>query len=138
MSEDDIPKGRRILVAEDNAVNMELIRDMLGIHDHKVVFAKNGKEAIEKAKQHKPELIFMDMRMPLMDGLTATKALRKIPEFAELPIIALTASTGGEAEERQISIGCTEHLAKPIQTKELFEVLQRHLGKKRATDKVEK
>ncbi len=137
MSEEDIPKGRCILVAEDNAVNVELIRDMLSIHDHKVVFARNGKEAIEMAKQHKPELIFMDMQMPLMDGLTATKAIREIPEFAELPIIALTASTGDEAEERQISIGCTEHLAKPIQTKELFEILQRHLGKVKAPDKEE-
>ncbi len=137
MSEKDIPKERRILVAEDNEVNKAMISDMLSIHNHEVIFAINGQEAVELTKQHKPELIFMDMRMPVMDGLTATQKIREIPEFAKLPIIALTASTGSEAEERQIAQGCTEHLAKPIQTKELFEAIQRHLGKDKASDKEE-
>jgi len=63
----------------------------------------------------------------VMDGLEATRQLRAMPEFADVPIIALTASTGSDAKDRQITAGCTEHLAKPIQTKELFEVLGRYL-----------
>ncbi len=120
-------KGRRILVAEDNKVNLKMILDMLSIHNHNVKVAKNGQEAIELAQSFKPELILMDIRMPLMNGMEATKRLRTMPEFADTPIIALTASTGTDAEERQITAGCTAHLAKPIQTKELFETLKKHL-----------
>ena len=89
---------------------------------------RNGQEAIDLALTSKPELILMDIRMPVMGGLAATKRLREIPEFAEVPIIALTASTGTDSEDRQITAGCTEHLAKPIQAQELFDVMGRSLG----------
>jgi PAS domain S-box-containing protein len=126
---EEIPiKGRRLLVAEDNETNLSMILDMLSVHHHQVVVAKNGQQAVELAQTYKPELILMDIRMPQMDGLEATRRLREIPEFSQIPIIALTASTGTEAEERQIAIGCTEHLAKPIQAKELFAILRRYLS----------
>jgi len=118
---------RHILVVEDNEINLRMLLDMLSIHNHKVTVARNGVEAIESAKQHKPEIVLMDMRMPVMGGLEATMRLREIPGLAETPIIALTASTGTDAEERQIDIGCTAHLPKPIQTKELFDVLTKYL-----------
>ena len=118
---------RHILVVEDNEINLRMLLDMLSIHNHKVTVARYGVEAIESAKQHKPEIVLMDMRMPVMGGLEATMRLREIPGLAETPIIALTASTGTDAEERQIDIGCTAHLPKPIQTKELFDVLTKYL-----------
>ncbi len=124
---EEIPEERRILVVEDNEINLKMILDMLSIHNHKVTVARNGMEAIESAKMHKPEIVLMDMRMPVMGGLEATRKLREIPEFAETPIIALTASTGTDAEEAQINIGCTGHLPKPIQTRELFGVLTKYL-----------
>ncbi|MDM8554005.1 response regulator, partial [Desulfococcaceae bacterium HSG7] len=119
--------GHRILVAEDNETNLMLLLDMLSIQKHTVLVAKNGREAIELAQKHKPELFLMDMRMPVMDGLESTRRLRAMPEFAKVPIIALTASIGTDAEERQMIAGCTEHLPKPIQTKKLFEVLGKYL-----------
>ncbi len=128
MKEENFPKGRRILVVEDNDVNLKMILKMLSIHEHKVVVARNGQEAIDMTKQQKPELILMDMQMPVMNGLEATRRLRDIPEFATVPIIAFTASTGANAEEKQIATGCTEHLAKPIKTKDLFEVLKKYLS----------
>ncbi len=121
------PMGHRILVAEDNETNLALVLDILSIHNHKVAAAKNGKEAVEMARSFRPELILMDIRMPVMGGLEATKQLRSLPEFNETPIIALTASAGSEAEGLQITAGCTEHLAKPVQSKELFAVLAKHL-----------
>lgn len=127
MKENDIPTGRRILVAEDNEVNLKVITDMLSIHSHQVVVAKNGLEAIEMAKKHKPELIFMDIRMPVMDGLEATQRLRAMPEFANTPIICLTATTGVGPKKLHVVKGCTEHLAKPVQTKELFAILKKYL-----------
>jgi CheY-like chemotaxis protein len=115
-------------VADDDEVNLAMILDMLSIHGHKVVTARNGQEAVEMAMQHKPELILMDIRMPVMDGLEATQRLRTMPEFANTPIIAFTASTGCDAVERHIATGCTEHMAKPVQTKELFAVLKKYLS----------
>ena len=120
------PSGR-ILVAEDNEVNLTTVLDMLSIHDHKVAVAKNGQLAIEMAQTFKPDLILMDIRMPVMDGLEATQKLRLMPQFDDVPIIALTASVGNEAEARQVEAGCTAHLSKPIRTKELLDVIQRYL-----------
>ncbi len=123
----------RILVAEENEVNLSLITDMLSVQGHDVKIAKNGKEAVDLAKSFNPELILMDIRMPVMDGLEATQHLRSMSDFVHTPIIALTASTGSEAEDRQVLAGCTEHLSKPIQSKQLFAVLQKHLGVKTVT-----
>ncbi|MDM8554719.1 ATP-binding protein [Desulfococcaceae bacterium HSG7] len=121
------PSGR-ILVAEDNEVNLTTVLDMLSIHDHKVAVAKNGQLAIEMAQTFKPDLILMDIRMPVMDGLEAAQKLRLMPQFDDVPIIALTASVGNEAEARQVEAGCTAHLSKPIRTKELLDVIQRYLA----------
>lgn len=123
----EVPTGRKILVVEDNEVNLEMVLHMLAIHEHEVADAKNGQEAIEVAQSFKPELILMDIKMPVMNGIEATKLLKAMPEFADVPIIALSASTGGESSEKQIKAGCSEHLAKPIKSEDLFAVLQRHL-----------
>ena len=129
-TERTFPTGHRILVAEDNEVNLAMILDMLKIHDHKVTVAKNGREVIDLAHSHKPELILMDVRMPVMDGMEATQHLRTIPEFSDIPIIALTASADSESIKRHIASGCTEHLAKPIQSQKLFSVLNKYLKTK--------
>jgi CheY-like chemotaxis protein len=89
--------------------------------------ARTGQEAIDQALAHRPHLILMDVRMPDLDGLEATRRLRELPEFRTVPVIALTASTGSEAEERQLAAGMTAHLAKPIQATELFALLERFL-----------
>jgi len=120
-------KGHKILVAEDNENNLALILDMLSIQNHDVKVAKNGLEAVEFALSFKPNLILMDMKMPKMNGLEAVKQLRSNKEFQDTPIIALTASTGTDAEELQVKAGCNEHISKPIQIKKLFEVLGRYL-----------
>lgn len=123
----DVPTGRRILLVEDNEVNLMVSLGMLSLHNHQVAVARNGLEAIEQALRHKPELILMDVMMPVMDGLEATKRLREIPEFKDTPVIALTALTGNNAKEQQFTAGFTEHLPKPLQSKELFEILYRYL-----------
>ncbi|MDM8565649.1 PAS domain S-box protein [Candidatus Halobeggiatoa sp. HSG11] len=123
----NFPHNSRILVAEDNEVNLMTILDMLSVHDHQVVVAKNGQEAIDLAQTHKPELILMDIRMPVMNGMEATKQLRAMPQFKHTPIIALTAYTGEKAEQQQMIAGCTAHLAKPVVTKELFAILKEYL-----------
>ena len=106
---------------------MALILDMLSIHDHDVVVARNGKEALDLVQSHKPDLVIMDMRMPVMDGYEATRQIRKLPDCADLPIIALTASVDNDAQERQIAAGCNAHLSKPIQSSVLFKILDEFL-----------
>jgi CheY-like chemotaxis protein len=122
-----IPTGNTILVAEDNNVNLSMLLDMLSIMNHKVIIARNGQEAIDLALVNKPELIIMDISMPVMDGLEATRRLREMEEFSDIPILALTASAGADGIEKCLAAGCTEHIPKPIQTKELFEALSRNL-----------
>jgi CheY-like chemotaxis protein len=118
---------RRILVAEDNEVNLALILDILSIQGHETIVARNGQEAVDLAVARRPHLILMDVRMPLLTGLEATQRLREREDFQDVPIIALTASTGSDAEERQLAAGMTAHLAKPIQAAALFAVLEQHL-----------
>ena len=120
--------GQRILVAEDNRVNMSMLLDMLSIYEHKVYTARNGLEAVQAAITHQPDLILMDIRMPKMDGLEATRNIRNIPKLAETPIIALTASVGKEMRDKCFEAGCTEHICKPIDSKELFDKLRKFLG----------
>ena len=117
----------RILVVEDNEVNISMMQDVLSIGNHQVSVARNGQQAIDLAVSQKPELIFMDIRMPVMDGLEATRKLRALPEFATIPIIALTATVGEEAQRGILDAGCTDYLSKPVQISELLEVLDRHL-----------
>ncbi len=133
---DSAVSGKRILVVEDNEVNLAMILDMLSICDFKVIVARNGQEALDLTTANKPDLILMDIRMPVMDGLEATRRLRAQPEFETLPILALTASAGQEGKEKCFEAGCTAHLSKPIQSKELFEALSKHLGQDLSSDMV--
>ncbi len=125
-----LPMGNRILLAEDDEANLSMVLDMLSIHGHKVSVAGNGKEAVEMAQSFRPDLILMDIRMPVMNGLEATRQLRALPEFTNTPIIALTASADEKATKEQIASGCTEHLPKPIHSEELFAILEKYLVKK--------
>lgn len=122
-----IPSGHRILVVEDMQVNLEVILEMLDGHNHEVAVARDGQQAIELAKSFGPELILMDIKMPVMDGFEATRRLRAMPQFAETPIIALTASAGPDVKKRCRAAGCTAHLAKPIESESLYAALQEHL-----------
>lgn len=122
--------GMHILLAEDNDVNLAMIMDMLSTCDHKVSVAKNGQQAIDLAVASKPDLILMDLKMPVLDGLEATRKLRKIEGFKDIPIIGLTASAGEEAREKCLEAGCNEHLSKPVQSKELFATIARLIPKK--------
>ena len=115
-------------MAEDNETNLAVVLDMLAARDHQVVVAKNGQTAIEMAQSFKPDLILMDIKMPVLNGLEATKKLRAMPDFAETPILALTASADILSEQAQLDAGCTEHLSKPIRAKELYAALERHLN----------
>jgi|GEM_PF-3364386 len=125
--------GRKILVAEDSDSNISLILDMLKIHDHSVSLAKTGQEAIDLAISTEPELIFMDLKMPVLDGFEATRRLRTLPKFSKTPILALTASLDVVSKQDCLTSGCDEVVSKPIESKELFRILFKYLGKNPST-----
>ena len=130
MVESGSTSRHRILVAEDNEASLSLILDILSIHGHEVAIAKNGREAVELAQSFKPDLILMDIQMPVMDGLEACKRLRAIPEFATIPVVALTANAGDGPKKRHLAAGYTEHISKPVQSKAIFAVIHQSLTKR--------
>jgi signal transduction histidine kinase/ActR/RegA family two-component response regulator len=124
----------RILVVEDDSTNLEMVLDMLSIQGHDAHGAGNGREALQLAETFHPDLIFMDIRMPVMDGFEATRELRKMPEFRETPIVALTANTSSHAENDCLEAGCTAYVPKPIRSARLFEILDQFLPAERNSD----
>lgn len=117
----------RILLAEDNETNILTILSYLEAHDFQVMLARNGIEAVQMAKRHQPNLILMDIQMPDMDGLEATRQLRADPETSQIPVIALTALTMPGDRERCLEAGAIDYLAKPVRLKQLLELIHQYL-----------
>lgn len=106
--------AKRILVVEDNEDNRDVVVYRLKSMGYEILEASNGLEALKVTAQSKPDLIFMDLKMPVMDGWEATEALRKTEWGRELPIIALTAHTDEEDRQKAFQVGCDDFVAKPV------------------------
>ncbi|SDH19450.1 response regulator [Propionivibrio dicarboxylicus] len=115
--------GQRVLLVEDNDLNQEVGQALLEDLGLRVDIADNGKKAIEMALQADYDFILMDMQMPEMDGLEATEAMRRIPQLAAVPIIAMTANATTSDRERCLNVGMNDHLGKPIDPKQLEAML---------------
>ncbi|NCC35625.1 MAG: response regulator [Chloroflexia bacterium] len=114
----------KILLAEDMETNIMIISDYLESLGYAIITAPNGQEAIERAREHKPDLILMDIQMPVMDGLEATRRLRADARFTSVPIIALTALAMSGDRERCLEAGATDYISKPIKLKQLGEMIK--------------
>jgi len=116
------------LVADDSTLNRRILGDLLESAGAGVIHATGGEEAIALAASHRPDVIFMDLRMPGLDGLEATRRLKADAVTRHIPVIAVTASALGDAPQAARDAGCVDYLAKPIRAQALFAALQRHLG----------
>ena len=129
--------GHRILIAEDSEYNIVLIRAYLKNSGFELDVAENGRIAVEKVMATRPDLVLMDLQMPVMDGLEATRAIRQWEAATgarPTPILALTAHAAGEGVGISLEAGCNEHLTKPIKRVTLLEAISRHVhGKIRVT-----
>jgi CheY-like chemotaxis protein len=110
-------KPARILVVEDNPMNMELVVDLLKLQGYDVLSAKTGQEALEILDGEQFDLILMDVQLPGMDGLTVTRKLKENPKTSNIPVVALTAYAMKGDEEHMLSQGCVGYIAKPIDTR---------------------
>ena len=115
-----------VLVVEDNLMNLELLVQLLD--DYDVLTARDGQRGIQMARESRPDLIVMDLSLPVLDGWQATRSLKDDPATAAIPVIALTAHAMPGDAERALESGCDEVLTKPIDEDLLFSTLARHLG----------
>lgn len=120
-------QGYYILLAEDNLVNQEVALELLRSVGLRVDVADDGQIAVDLAREHAYDLILMDVQMPRMDGLAATAAIRKMPDRAKVPILAMTANAFAEDREACIAAGMNDHLSKPVDPDKLFATLQHWL-----------
>jgi len=109
--------GEKILVVEDNEFNMMLVFDLLEMAGFQVIQAETAEEALELAKTELPAMIVMDVGLPRMDGLTATKLLHEDPATKSIPVVALTAHVMKGDEQKALDAGCIGYIAKPLDAK---------------------
>lgn len=126
LSEDQ--KGYRILIVEDNATNRLILKKYLTRVGFDVELANNGKDAVEKWSKWKPDLIWMDIQMPVLDGLQATRAIRQQETDSHTVIIALTANVYQNDLNETIAAGCDDYATKPFNEAEIFTLMEKHLG----------
>ncbi len=120
-------KGTKVLLVEDNELNQELAKLLLARKGIMVTVANNGAEALEKLQTSSFDCVLMDIQMPVMDGYTACQKIRKIPQYKDLPIIALTANVLSTDQKKSKEAGMNAHIGKPFNEKEMFAVISRYL-----------
>ncbi|MBF0369439.1 MAG: response regulator [Magnetococcales bacterium] len=113
-------RGARVLLVEDNEVNQQVATELLELAQLIVTVAENGRIGVEKVRAEAFDVVLMDMQMPVMDGYAATREIRQDPAFADLPIIAMTANAMAGDREKCLAAGMNDHVAKPIDPKEMY------------------
>lgn len=117
----------KILIVEDNEKNRTLVKDVLEYHGYEVIEAGNGKEGIKITKENNPDLILMDIQMPVMSGYDAIKILKNNPETKDIKIIALTSLAMKGDKEKIMEEGFDDYIAKPIDIRRLPELVKKAL-----------
>ena len=120
-------QGAQVLLVDDNELNQQVGRDLLEAAGVCVAVAENGQVALNMLASNDYQLVLMDMQMPVMDGLTATRQIRANPHWADLPVLAMTANAMSSDREQCLAAGMNAHLAKPIDPDELFALLLKWL-----------
>jgi two-component system, cell cycle response regulator DivK len=119
---------KTVMIVEDNELNMKLFHDLLEAHGYATVGTRNGIEALDLARKHRPDLILMDIQLPEVSGLEVTKWLKDDPMLHAIPVVAVTAFAMKGDEERIRAGGCEAYLSKPISVGKFIETIRRFLG----------
>jgi CheY-like chemotaxis protein len=118
-----------VLLVEDTEDNRFMMRRLLEMTGYRVVEAMNGEEAVRLAQKESPQLILMDLSLPVIDGLAATRLIRKLPELETTPIIAVSAHDTSDFQSEAILAGCNSYVTKPIDFNELEQLISKLLQK---------
>ena len=119
---------KMILIVEDEPKNLTLLRDLLQVSGYSTIEATDGEQGVELAKSRKPDLILMDVQLPKMDGLEATRILKADTTTRNIPILALTSYAMKGDKERVLEAGCNGYLPKPFNIKELLKEVTEYLS----------
>lgn len=119
--------GKTVMVVEDNELNMKLFHDLLEAHGYRIVQTKDGMEVLRLAREHKPDLILMDIQLPEVSGLEVTRWIKEDEELRAIPVIAVTAFAMKGDEEKMRKGGCEAYIAKPISVASFLETVERFI-----------
>jgi two-component system, cell cycle response regulator DivK len=119
--------SKRILVVEDQEDNRQILRDLLGNTGYDMIEADNGEEALKIAATERPDLILMDIQLPVLDGYEATRRIKANPELAAIPIIAITSYALSGDEEKARAAGCDDYVTKPYSPRKLLAKIREYL-----------
>lgn len=119
---------KTILIVEDNELNMKLFNDLLDAHGYNTLQSRNGVEALELARKHRPDLILMDIQLPEVSGLIITRWIKDDEELKSIPVIAITAFAMKGDEEKIREGGCEAYLSKPISVVKFLETVRNFVG----------
>jgi len=128
-------EGVKVLIVEDQPDNLFLFKEALRPGGYAIYTATNGQEAVEAAQRERPDIILMDIQMPVMDGYEATRRMRAIPELAAVPIIALTARAMKGEERKTLEEGYSDYLAKPVSPSEVLKKVEEWLKRENTGDR---
>jgi two-component system cell cycle response regulator DivK len=120
-------KAKTILVVEDNELNMKLFNDLLESHGYLVVQTRDGLAALELARQHRPDLILMDIQLPEVSGIEVTKWLKEDDDLKAIPVIAVTAFAMKGDEQKIREGGCEAYISKPISVMSFLQTIDKYL-----------
>jgi len=119
---------KKILVVEDTEDNRQILRDLLGMAGYDMVEAHDGAQGVAMAAEHRPDLILMDIQMPVMDGYEATRRIKAIPELKAIPIVAVTSYALSGDEQKTRDAGCDAYIAKPYSPRQMLAKVREILG----------
>jgi two-component system cell cycle response regulator DivK len=120
--------GKCILVVEDQEDNRQILRDLLGNAGYELTEVENGEEAIAAAGKQRPDLILMDIQLPIMDGYEATRRIRTNPDLRSVPIIAVTSYALAGDEDKALAAGCDGYVTKPYSPRDLLAKVRTYLA----------
>ena len=125
---DTTPRQKTVLIAEDNMDNRIIYATMLSHVGYNVIEAENGVDAVRMARTGRPDIILMDISMPLMDGYEATRVLKADPETQKIPIIAVTAHAMVTDRQAAQEAGCDDYISKPVEPQGIRSAVERWIG----------
>jgi len=119
----------KIIIVDDNGASRDLLRAILKTVPSDIIEAKHGQEALELIQQERPDLVLMDIDMPVLDGLSAVRKIRQNPSLADLPVVAVTSFAMEGDREKGVAAGFTAYVVKPLRAAALREQIQQLLGR---------